>query len=126
MITEDYVSFEIAKLLKEKGLNCGCISYYEHFSSNVTLYSGMVPEWSDSYTDHNKIDSRYSRPTLQMAMKWLREAHKIHIRLINATDGIYRYELYYNYGDFYQPPFYYDTYEQAAENAIKYCLENLI
>lgn len=29
MITEEYVSFETAKLLKEKGFNAKCFDFYE-------------------------------------------------------------------------------------------------
>ena len=140
MNIEDYVNFEIAKSLKQKGFNWGCISYYEHFSSNVTLYSGMVPEWSDSYIDHNKIESRYSRPTLQMAMKWLREVHKLWITITfhwHTVDG--ETTLYYSpyimlseyknvvledKNSFKTKLF--STYEQACEAAIKYCLEKLV
>ena len=137
MNTEDYVNFEIAKSLKQKGFNWGCISYYEHFSSNVTLYSGMVPEWSDSYIDHNKIDGRYSRPTLQMAMKWLREVHNIIISPYALSLGYY-FEIFdltnrditgckplYRVGIPYKVDVL-STYEQACEVAIKFCLEKLI
>lgn len=34
MITEDFVSFETAKLLKEKGFQGECVSYYSEFVDN--------------------------------------------------------------------------------------------
>lgn len=61
MITEDYVSFEIAKLLKEKGFNEYCEKSY---SLEGKLYS-------------NFPDDCILAPTLQMAAKWLRVFHKI-------------------------------------------------
>ena len=127
-IQEDYVSFEIAKLLKEKGFNEDCytcylideIQHYDYKSRNRDLIEGVI-----------------SAPTIQMAMKWLREAHKlfIQIRIIPYTT-ITIEQKYYLFTihkdrrtltfrkDF--PSECYFTYEQACEEAIKYCLENLI
>lgn len=48
MVNEDFCQFELSKLLKENGFDCGCNCYYEHFSSNITQYSGMVVECDNS------------------------------------------------------------------------------
>ena len=120
MITEDYVSFETAKLLKEKGFDENCAALYDtrngEFREKQTGYVFNNSQWENFIT----------APTLQMAMKWLREVHNIHI------------EIGYNMGYFpvcistqtnettpYATgnPF---TYEKACEVTIKYCLENLI
>ena len=122
MITEDYVSFETAKLLKEKGFEpphdyrkCLPIMY----TDNGEIKWGV---WSDDW---------YPRITLQMAMKWLREVHNI---AINIGWGSV-FEEYYRWwcvildqksGKILQDSEYYKTYEEACEAAIKYCLENLI
>ena len=123
MITEDYISFETAKLLKEKGFEGQCFAAY---NGNGKLYGfdeevdDNIPYWSDA-------------PTLQMAMKWLREVHNIHV--------VPKYDFYA--GDYtgrkydgrrestaekddYIAIVGNSTYEQAAGAAIKYCLENLI
>lgn len=69
-ITEDYCSFEIAKLLKEKGFDIPCRSYY----NNNDYLSFEHPKGFVS------VDSVYLlRPTHQMALKWLREVHNIDI-----------------------------------------------
>ena len=75
MIKEAYCSFEVAKLLKKKEFDVPCDSYYDYFSSNVTMYQGYVAEFSGSCTNHNgsKNYDIFSRPTHQMAMAWLRE-----------------------------------------------------
>ena len=67
MITEDYVSFEIAKLLKEKGFDEYC-GYYD-----------KTGEYWDYKTFNHKGDEYISAPTLQMAMKWLRKVHNLSI-----------------------------------------------
>lgn len=119
MITEDYVSLKVAKLLKEKGFN--------------------------ERTNMPHIDD-YQRlvcyiPTLQMAMKWLRKVHNQiivpGIRLYDGTSGTincYIVGIWYipknNGGAFcYTSPTPYEGYpsfEEACEAGIRYCLENLI
>lgn len=131
MITEDYVSFETAKLLKEKGFDEECQEYYG--------------------------DYEYPCPTHQMATKWVQETFNIIIipnyeyecdaipwcykifklgengkpeRVVvkgvsydkdnNPTEHIVGYRDYErSYED-------YSTKEEAIEEGIKYCLENLI
>ena len=123
-ITEDYVSFETAKLLKEKGFDWECISYYVDDEPDDVKYSFCGETNSD-------WESRCcSAPTIQMAMKWLRLIYHIHIRLVNSTDESYRYEIYPRKGKYtgycFGDKSYYETYEEACEIALKYCLENLI
>ena len=123
MITEDYVSFGTAKLLKEKGFDEKC---YANYSSNGVALHFNYQTPSDGI----------SCPTLQMAMKWLREVHKLIIspKYDEAED---EKELLYSMWFFDILPISktlpvvehnqgYDTYEQAVEEAIKYALENLI
>jgi hypothetical protein len=120
--TEDYVSFETAKLLKEKEFNRGGCKNSPHYYYNTNgEFSG--PSW----------DSEYPAPTLQMAMKWLREMYDIHVvprkDFFNGTytgmiyDG--RRENVFDKED-YIALVGYETYEKACEAAIKYCLEKLI
>ena len=75
MITEDYVSFETAKLLREKGFKEPTLAY-AYGQDMVAYYS--QPKVTD---DYNVEAGRYPLPTLQMAMKWLREVHNIQIEL---------------------------------------------
>ena len=118
MITEDYVSFETAKLLKEKGFDEYTFSCY----SNDGLIGFMEVE--------TRISDGYQRPTLQMAMKWLRENYNIHIEVrYFPMPNIYRYVIIHSPATFENidsHPQYFNTYEEACEAAIKYCLENLI
>ena len=117
MITEDYVSFETAKLLKEKGFNWNTDKQF-----NLDKIVGDY-----DITDRSRYPERYlDAPTLQMAMKWLREVHKLY--MYTAFDGmeevwfsrIYEKEKHLKDLDDF------NTYEEACEAAIKYCLEKLI
>ena len=137
MIAEDYVSFEIAKLLKEKGFDCECRGYYD-----TTKHLDYMLEHSGSEMDSNDGPDCYiSAPTIQMAMKWLREVHnKIIVPSISLDDRTSSTINHYTVGIWYVPknnggafcytspaPYKgYPSFEEACESAIKYCLENLI
>lgn len=131
MITEDYVSFETAKLLKEKGFDEPCNNIYYEILSGFNL--GLNPGYTNSHWENWYKDMgvrNYSAPTLQMAMKWLRETHNYAIN-VNYIDFLEHGEVW-SYAIIYKPTFveyYKDTessYKLACEAAIKYCLENLI
>ena len=125
ILCEDYVSFEIAKLLKEKGFNERCLKQY-YINGNL---SDVTIE-----AKYNTIDSQVSAPTLQMAMKWLREVHNIFIVIephmydyINEKNSSYVASVWQ--GDNYYENITskdYPTYEEAVDSLLKYCLENLI
>ena len=128
MITEDYVSFETAKLLKEKGFDVYVKSYY----NKAAEFNGDMALWN-----YNITDFRYSAPTLQMAMKWLREVHNLHCNSdYDIILGWYcqitslKETIKYDYEEMkhYYPDkhFGFSSPEEACEKAIKFCLENLI
>lgn len=126
MIIKDYVSFEIAKLLKEKGFTANIHGMYDH--------DGKFCE--STFTDVEPYYCCYA-PTLQMAMKWLRDEKHYYIQVM--LDG-WAYGSHLGYyvviqktdSDFEMmlqdavDEVFYQTYEKACEAAIKYCLENLI
>lgn len=138
MITEDYVSFETAKLLKEKGfvdsgdIGCRC-GYYSERGHGIKDSSGkevglVYDDLNNSELDHDE----YLRLTLQMAMKWLRDVHK-RIILVNFNrKNRFSYDIlldgecgdnYILYTALYDQ---FKNYEEACEAGVKYCLKNLI
>lgn len=101
-ITEDYVSFEIEKLLIEKGFDV-----------------------DDCEVHYDPLDHTQYEITLQMARKWLREVHNIDISIIplrSHKEYLPRIESDTISHDCIP----YRKFEDACEIAIKYCLENLI
>ena len=126
MITEDYVSFEVAKLLKEKGFNEKCVAYYPQCITPIKLtFGGRV-----NYNSSNKFKMLppISAPTHQMTMAWLREKNiSIEPSVVKPHYWVYTiYEILnnkvkelYNDGGF-------DSYKKAVEAALKYVLKNLI
>ena len=130
MITEDYVSFETAKLLKEKGFDEPTTEYYSEDGNEIHPRDAWVEAYPDRY---------YPLCTLQMAKKWLRETHKLFIEVhIEQGEKVsYKFMIWdfniihpnkYTGGtyDFREEQKGFSTPEQAVEAALKYSLENLI
>lgn len=130
-ITEDYVSFEVAVLLKEKGFDEITQGY---INTDQEVY--MCPFQQGVYELGKK---QYPYPTHQMALKWLREVHNIHISFNVGCDVDNKNYIFYtptivkfnNESIEYIEPFgeeddEFDSNEQAVEAALKYTLENLI
>ena len=89
MITEDYCSFEVSKLLKEKGFLKDVdlrMSQNLSFYDNIGLHHNLN-KWYDSLIQ-DKIDFVVA-PTHQMAMKWLREVHNIMVSPYALSLGYY-------------------------------------
>ena len=130
---EDYVSFEIAKLLKEKGFGGGCLSMYvtpKHRSGMGNPNEAKIaPHGRDSHYYEGYL-YQCEAPTHQMAMKWLREVH--HIIFVFKPSCFSGDECtYWTYerwcGDnFDGEVLSFKTYEEAVEAALKDSLENLI
>lgn len=148
MITEDYVRFETAKLLKEKGFDEPCSHIYRN--DGMHLYCGDAKLTTLTNTEIDEPQDWVSEtftcacPTLQMAMKWLRDNYGFHIAVeplsfekLTGKAESYIFNYWFN-GEYHIPyeekhPEYHklfaktwEKYEEACEAAIKYCLENLI
>ena len=121
MIKEDHVSFEIAKLLKEKGFNEICRAAYTVSGKFITFHNY-----------YSQCKDECIAPTHQMAMKWLREVHNIYIGIFPThnifSDSIdYEWQTYNaSYDVTGDSDAFFNIYEDAVEDVIKYCLENLI
>ena len=133
MIEETYVSFETAKLLKDKGFqqmrdNCG------YFTTDMVYSISADKEGEHHFANQypagvfNK-DKYIAAPTQQMAMRWLREIKHIHI----ATEPYAGYKTHSCFiwkngmGINWQTSFHtFKTYEEACEEAIKFSLKHLI
>ena len=149
MIKEAYCSFEVAKLLKEKG-----------FPQEYDIYHSMVyneEDYEDEYEVQRMVlETRLIKagtassypigvpepkcycPTHQMAMAWLREEHNKYCDIgydidLNWFFQIIELKELKEHFDYSELKYYYaensinfNTYEEAVEAALKYVLENLI
>lgn len=142
-MNEDFVTYELAIKLKEKGFKEECIAYYwekinEHTPSFVV--EDNMPEDGlsllDLLSNHNQAEWSpfIDAPTIPQVLKWLRKEKKIHIMIdiwkvdVNDTNYKWGYDIVNLTttkvdGCDTQCA---DTYEQAALAGIEYCLDNLI
>lgn len=137
---EAYVKFETAQLLKEKGFDWSCISYWCEFPNGDIVHTDVGVSANHNGQETNKFTSR---PTQHMAMRWLREEHKMFISIGVGTDidDVFGYmpEIYFLEAldidvGMYGPNVDAETIcdftpqspEDAIEAALKFALTNLI
>ena len=119
-LQESYCSFELSKLLKEKGFDVPIDTYFH--DENDFVCENYVTNW-------NAKEEYVSRPSQALAMKWLREVHGIHIVIEYHEVGnlkCYTWLVKNGRGRMYLHQKVETTYEEAVEAAINYSLENLI
>lgn len=96
--------------------------YYEPNELVRLLFEKGYTKYPLSY------DGDYWFCYIQMAMKWLREIHRLHITIFSSSQESWMFRItkqHQNLEDgIYGEDF--GTYEEACDAAIKYCLENLI
>ena len=123
MITEDYISFDTAKLLTQKCFEVKYDGYYNEAGSLVDMPNSILLREGYQY---------YGRSTVASVIKWLREKCgciiSIEYQPIATTFKwrIYKYDQ--NTDDLKKHINFqhYESYKECAEDAIKYCLEGLI
>ena len=76
MIEEQYISFETAKMAKEKGFNEFCFHYYNGTKIVDTNGISINNEKLDNEFEREQF---YAAPTQSLFIKWLRENHRISV-----------------------------------------------
>ena len=145
MIEERYCSYEVARLLKEKGFNEECHHIY---IESRQIYVGIILEWTNTIYGEDAMSNNeipdvdtdiITAPTHQMACDWLMEKD-IYISpkysWFRSRKGAPHYEwkpvvLRLSTGNIIYPQLldmceYYKTYGEAVDAAIKYSLGNLV
>ena len=114
---KDFVSFEIAKKLKEKGFDWICSHYYRTTSKDLFRVF-PCEDWSNT-------EERVNAPTISQVLKWLREKKDHHICI--GYDGVYSYDIVrITDCEFKGADDGYASYESAALSCIEYVIDNLI
>ena len=128
-IQEDYVSFKTAKLLKEKGFDEGCHSFYD-YAQRLQYIDTVIYD-----SELSEEDNECVAPTLQMACKWLREVHNLSVEVYRTACGYIGCIVAVPSGTDIKfleedgddlPSGQYTKWEYACEAGIRYCLQNLI
>ena len=146
-MNEDFVPFELAKKLKEKGFREKCLAYYDAEDNVGLLYNTqysdeLLPcQYTDLLASYNSgeivanldtSDNCIDAPTISQVLKWLREEKELFIEVsVNSHTGFDFYFTIYEKGEegwivcgFDEE--WYDTYEAAAIAGVECCLDNLI
>lgn len=126
-MTEEFVTLETAKLLKEKGFKEDVFTFYE-----VDCVEGdmILSETYDESENFNEKNDCLSAPTQSLAQKWLRETKNIHICIYNCACG-YGYEISKVNGTHITSSVYegpndggkWDIYEEALEAGLQEALK---
>lgn len=122
MMEEKICSIEVAKLAKEKGFNEPTVRYFingdcKNMGISRYLYC------------HNDIDDDIAAPTQSLLQRWLREKKGYYVYpFFDNNELKWTWVCREKTGDMWIPLVgetpYFDTYEQALEDALKYSLEN--
>lgn len=130
---EDFVTFEIAKKLKEKGFSLEKTEIYGKFDSDGLFHPQLYFNYIETM-DCNEIIA----PTISQVLKWLRDEKKISIEptihcflewicsIYGFSDRLVDFTQYSNDGIDDTVFIFYESYEQAALSGIEYSLDNLI
>ena len=128
-MTEQFITFETAKLAKKKGFAEGSHHYYGRLypdSSDLTISlqgAGIYTVLNSEY----KKNEVYEAPIQSMLQKWLREKHSMHIVInyeyINnhytlEVLNLLQDEIIYAFYDFNH-----DTYEEILEKGLQESLK---
>lgn len=144
MISENYVSFEVASLLATRGFPTLVCS--KHYACGDGVWIGDFNKPTPDFKCGELVENPYylpvdgseiDAPTLQMALKWLREEKHYYIQImldswalgdhcgfyvvIQKMDSDFKMML----ADAVDNVFY-ETYETAANEALLYVLKELI
>lgn len=84
---ETLISFQVAKLAKEKGFKLNCTCYYEVYPEGPLRYKLFTEEDEDTTYVNEKSDVRFASVTQSLLQKWLREVHNICIYVTTTTLG---------------------------------------
>lgn len=123
-MNENFVSYELAVKLKEKGFNEDC----------YTVYNTATMRLERSLTTWKGYKGVILAPTISQVLKWLREEHQIHIYIEIVSSG-WVYDVLINVKKFEDGTWwynrvkyegYFDSFELASLAGINYTLDNLI
>ena len=132
-IQEDYCSFEIGKLLKEKGCKLKGKAWAERTQAGMEFFGKNANKVfrNNVLFEDTELCNWYPRPTHALAIKWIRENFGIHISIHHWTkqpvgDEVWKdaYQGFIN-GDAMDVSIY-KTHEDATEAALLYTLQKLI
>ena len=137
MITEQYVTFETAKLLKRAGFDVPTRGIYRtNRTGEYSFAEYNIKRTTDdlSWNISDGFRYEYLAPTQSLAARWLREIHGIVVDVVFEPPKRVKDWRYFIgdmedmvwAGDFIPSDGRYDTYEEAMEAGIEEALQLII
>lgn len=139
-MNEDFVPFELAIKLREKGFRENCIGYYD-YAGEFHYNCESVISNREIYFCHNKYDNIWhsdlaDAPTISQVLKWLRNANKVYVSILpfvthsTINKVAFYYLIEYNSTGETMESIEQSTYcaewKDSALAGIEYVLDNLI
>lgn len=124
---EDFVTYDLAVKLKEKGFNYPCYGYY-HLNGGDDSFELCG---NDSFDFLNSLNTfRVAAPIISQVLKWLRDEKKLHVSIMTFMFKAGWFYEFVRLGDsstlVTAHSNGYNTYEKAALAGIEYVIDNLI
>ncbi len=120
---DEYVSFETAKIAKEKGFDEKTIDWYSEKGELINLYYA----WTWNTNKGNRDDFVCSAPTQSLLQRWLREVHEMQAEVHSYHRGESGYTYYEvvtgKCGEGFITTSNFKTYEEALEHGLQKALE---
>lgn len=127
-VIEDFVPFQMAIKLKEKGLILSKEYIFGAYDEDGDLFSMLeynIEEYWCAYA-----------PTISQVLKWLRDEKKLYLSIephltdFSSTEIMWIWDALYINSDckfqWHDGEFGFDSYEKATVSAIEYVIDNLI
>jgi len=122
-MTDQLISFETAKLAKEKGFNeeCDwnyCIETYD-FPTGLHVVEGNI------YRFRLGVIRNACAPTQSLLQKWLRDEHKIHITIYSSSQESWMFRITKPHQKLLEGLYAedFETYEEALEEGLQEALK---
>lgn len=125
---EDFVSFEIAKKLKEKGFRKPCVATYDKDGMLGYNYVQPTSIRAVGFDECLVYDNDcVMAPTISQVLKWLREEKKIYVLIEVEYEDWFEYKIVQTIkGIRGSNTRVYETFEEAVLAGIEYVLDKLI
>lgn len=119
---EQLITFETAKLAKEKGFDWGVLFSYAIYNKNLCSISAKRGFPTKNCNTYN---TRYSAPMQSLLQKWLREIHNLVVEINVCSEYGWVWDLYKTDGtiinELHRGKI--ETYEEALETGLQEALK---
>lgn len=117
---DQLISFETAKLAREKGFNNGSYALYTYPNKELKHFQ------AENYNSEQD-DLQFEAPTQSLLQKWLREKHQLHITIYSCSQESWMFNIT-KPGQYLPDGIYgedFEDYEEALEDALQEALKSI-